>query len=52
MICIKCKDQHNADSKHFPVVLRNKKDNRVLGYICSKCVKKEVKRENREKRPI
>jgi len=47
--CVLCKDQHAADSKHFPLELRDKKDHSIKGHICRKCVKKQVKLENREK---
>jgi len=48
--CRICYGEHKADSKHFPVVIRSKKDNTPLGYICVKCARKEMKREERENR--
>ena len=50
LLCVICKTYHTANSKHFPAVMRDKKDNSILGHICMKCVRKEVKREYRENR--
>lgn len=44
-----CGGEHAADTWHFPVVIRDKKTDKPLGYICRKCCRKEIKREERGK---
>jgi len=48
LMCSICKEEHGADSKHFPAAIHSKKDQSILGYICKKCVKKQIKRERKE----
>lgn len=53
--CLICKDEHKATSENFPLVshrkVKNKEgkeEDRVVGYICVKCCRKELKKERRE----
>jgi len=47
--CFNCGDEHSNDSKHFPrrvlEVITNKegkKENKPVGYICRKCILKQM----------
>ena len=56
VICRICGDERIATSKNFPGVLRDKKDNRIIGYICKKHAKeksrnKPLTRRDMEKLP-
>jgi len=39
--CKLCGESHTADSKHFPAVIRDKKDSSIIGYVCGKHAKEK-----------
>ncbi len=55
--CLICGTGHKATNKKFPVIsqkkLKNKEgqmEDKIVGYICMKCCRKAIKRQEQEKR--
>lgn len=57
--CLICNTEHKATSQNFPLASHKKMPNkegkledRIVGYICIKCCRKQVKRERKEDKNI
>lgn len=40
--CFECGDEHKARTDKFPQTILDKKTMTIVGYLCRKCVKKDL----------